>query len=343
MSTEVEQAGIEIVARREPTLTQLVEEPLQKPGLVDALDQSRSTVDRAIGELEGAGFVTRTRDGYGATTTGRLALERFRQFVAEQEAVVDASDVLAALPPEPELPLSLCEHGRVEQLDSPYHLFDRLAAELRDADRYRAILPEVVDSRHLRLCHRLIVEGALDGELLVAHERLRALGHEYPTLCAELVDEGALRVLADPPSFALSLITSRHESVPETTVRVVSYGDPVGVLETPDTETIEWAREYYEQCQIDSRTGDGVTQPVEPASGTSVLDDGRLPLSVRSEGFVKLDDEYTERHEPMEPTTAWRAGLGLPEVQAGYALPRRPREEAADAEWFAAQIGRAHV
>jgi tetratricopeptide (TPR) repeat protein/energy-coupling factor transporter ATP-binding protein EcfA2 len=235
--------------------------------------------------------------------------------------------------------MSLCEHGEAERLDSAYQLFERLADDLREANSYRAVLPEVVDSRQLRLCHSLAVDGALDVELLIDRDRLQSLGCEYPSLCAELADMDALRVLSEPPPFALSLIDGEDRSDGGSSLRIVSYGSgAVGCLSTTDRRSIDWGERYYERCRSASGSGRDTLQATEHPTGTVPFGDDSLPLSVRSEGFVRVDDEYADRHEPMQPATAWRAGLGLPEVQAGYALPRRTSEEHTNVEWLADEI-----
>jgi tetratricopeptide (TPR) repeat protein/DNA-binding transcriptional ArsR family regulator/energy-coupling factor transporter ATP-binding protein EcfA2 len=330
--------SIELVSRREAILAVLTDKRLSKPELVERVGKSRSTIDRAIRALEGAEFVTRTREGYETTAVGRVALDRYRQFLAEEQTLLDAMEVLAGLPAEPVLPMSLCQQGTAERFEPAYGLFEQLAGDLREADRYRAILPEVVDSRQVRLCHRLALEGELDVELLVDRNRLRRLGYEYPTLTAELADIGALRALAESPPFALSLVGGHRdptEHAEGSTLRVSSYdedGESVGVFETSAEDPVEWGEDLFASHRKASQPGGEAIQPaVEP----SLFGNDGLPLSLRSEGLVRIDADHTNGIDPMEPTTAWRAGLGLTEVQAGYALPRRSGAEDRESEWLA--------
>jgi hypothetical protein len=84
--------SIELVSRRETILDELTAE------LVERVGNSRSTIDRSIRALEQMDWVGRTREGWEATAVGRLALERYRQFLAEEQTVLDAVDVLSGLP-----------------------------------------------------------------------------------------------------------------------------------------------------------------------------------------------------------------------------------------------------
>jgi len=65
-----------LVGRREPTLRLLSDGPTTNRDVIDALEVSRSTVTRALRELEEAGFVGRRDGGYATTLAGRFALER---------------------------------------------------------------------------------------------------------------------------------------------------------------------------------------------------------------------------------------------------------------------------
>jgi len=330
-SPELEE--LEVLSRREAFLETLQAEPLQKPALAEAVGQSRSTVDRAIRALEEAGFVTRKREGYVPTQTGRLALKRYRRFLAEQEAISAASDVLTALPAEPELRIELIETADVERFDSSYQLFERLADRLADARRYRAVLPDVVDTRQLRLCHARAVEGTLDVELLVAADRLAELRREFPMLCSELIDAATVRTLETPPPFALLFVTGGDESPDSagtgssrpTELLLAPYdGDDVrGVFSTSVEGSLAWANAYYDELSSESQRAAATLADGGAVTDVPTLTGAELPRSLRSEGFVRLDADYFTQREPMAPTTAWRAGLDLPEVQAGYAIDRR--------------------
>jgi len=68
---------------------------LRKHELVDELDHSRSTVNRAIDELEAAGLVAGETDGYRTTLTGRLLAQSYRRFLTVAADVDAASETLA--------------------------------------------------------------------------------------------------------------------------------------------------------------------------------------------------------------------------------------------------------
>jgi predicted transcriptional regulator len=55
--------------------------PLDKPALVSTLDAARSTVDRAVDELETVDLIKQTEDGYILTAMGRLATSDFFELI----------------------------------------------------------------------------------------------------------------------------------------------------------------------------------------------------------------------------------------------------------------------
>ncbi|MFB6308418.1 MAG: helix-turn-helix transcriptional regulator, partial [Haloarculaceae archaeon] len=88
------------VSGRREFLAELIDEPLSKPALVDRLDVSRSTVDRAITELEELGLVSQTDSEYRATQPGKCVYRAYRDYLDQIRDVSRAEDVLDDLPPE---------------------------------------------------------------------------------------------------------------------------------------------------------------------------------------------------------------------------------------------------
>lgn len=115
--TETGTRAIELVRRREEALARLREEPKQKPQLVEELDVSRSTVDRAISELTRVGLVCRVPGGYRTTTLGASLLEAYRGFrrtATTATGVEPLRETPATLTPPP---AALAAMEQVESLD----------------------------------------------------------------------------------------------------------------------------------------------------------------------------------------------------------------------------------
>jgi predicted transcriptional regulator len=79
----------QLLSQRADALSRLLDADRTKNELTEELDVSRSTVDRAVRELESNGLVRREGGTVTATLSGRLAYDSYRRFCAETEHVVE--------------------------------------------------------------------------------------------------------------------------------------------------------------------------------------------------------------------------------------------------------------
>lgn len=175
-------AQIELVSQRGEFLEVLIDDQLRKRDLVDELDTSRATVNRAISDLEAAGLVERGSEGHTATLAGRLALERYRAYVRESTAVLTASDVLAPLSPDCALDVDAIAGGdaHVAAEPVPYRPRELVHDSIARADAYRAVLPALAAPRHLRLCYEHVITEENPAALVVSPDLFETLRAEFP-------------------------------------------------------------------------------------------------------------------------------------------------------------------
>ncbi len=340
------QDRLETLARRREYLETLAEGPRCKRDLVEELGDSRSTVDRAIGELLEAGFVEQPARGYVPTQSGRAALARYRSFLADAGSIVDAQPVVDAVPPEYDLPVELVADARVVPVDGEYELFSWVTRLVRAVEDCRIVWPQLGDSRHVRLWHDVTVRGDTAIELLASEAVLDRLGTEFPDLGADLAaaDSFSARTIESPP-FGLVLadepvaLADSEESgtddsddpssppgataadAGQGTVLVPVFDDEApGVLTSTDDAAVAWGQTQYGQLRAEGSPGDDRLAGGDE-TGLSAVSTG-LPAQLREDGFVRVDEAYFDRREPLSPAAAWCAGLRLPEVAAGYAVER---------------------
>ena len=337
-----------VLARRIGFVERLREEPLHKADLVEEFDTSRSTVNRAIGELEDAGFVERIARGYVTTQAGRLAAERYRAFLDGERAVLEARPVLATLPHDADLPTGMLREATVGSPGDAYAFFELVAEQLGTATEYRAVLPRVVDSRHLRACHAQVVRGKLTATLACPADEFERLGEEFPHLTGELLDSPSFTAKASSvPEFGLMCFreeadanppdANRSDANPPDSVVLLGYEGPdiAGFVHSEAPDATRWAARMLDSAIDEARDATAVIDRPDAAAAFTSLGGDRVPASLRSEGFVRIDERYFRRREPMAPLAGWRAGLGLPEVAAGYAVPRTPEGDENDSGPFA--------
>lgn len=89
-----------LVAKRHDVLAALEARARERHDLETHLDVSRSTVNRAVRDLEAAGLIAHRAAGYRVTLPGRLLLDAYRETVAVADDVDAARDLLAYLPPD---------------------------------------------------------------------------------------------------------------------------------------------------------------------------------------------------------------------------------------------------
>lgn len=319
---------VELVARRAGVIDVLLDEPLWKRDILDRLDTSRSTANRAIKELEDAGLVKRTSDGYVATVAGQIALERHRAYRRTAADIDDATDVLASLPPDARLDARIVSGSdtAVAADPAPYRPAERLHETIAESDHYRAALPALDDPRHVRLLYEHVVSEGNDATIVVSRDLLRTLQQEFPRRTAAIAETDRCRILVgDTPQYSLV----RTEEGGEATVSVVAFSDDgtvTGLLENETTDAIAWADEHLAEYEAGA---DDVTDRLRQDDGdredasdrTAVLDE---------QGFVRLSREFFADQATADPVTAWRAGLDLAEVQTGYAVDRKMEVDGAE-------------
>jgi len=314
---------IELVARRIEVIEALADEPRRKRDVVDDLSCSRSTLDRAVRRLSDAGLLERVPEGYVATLSGRLCAERYRAFVAEERAVLGARSALSTLPPDANLPVEALSGADVLTADGrPHELFETVVEHLRTADRYRAVLPELTDTRHLRLCHGRVVRDALDVVLLLGPDLVERLGREFPELADGLASAASVEIAqVDPLSYGLCLADSDGDG--SVLILIADEGTLQAVVRTDDPAALRWAR-----AEIDRLEGAG--RPVADRLRTdesTELDAAPLgeAAALEDAGFRRIDREYLASRVPGEPARGWRTGFDVVDVYYGHAFERRAR------------------
>lgn len=313
---------IEVVTRRADFLETLATTPLEKPAIVDTLEHSRSTVDRAIRTLEDAGLVERATDGYVTTVAGRLAAQRYRAFLDDERDILAAHDAMAPLPASSDVPVAMLSGASATTGEGEFWLFDHVGELLRSAERYRAVVPRLGDSRHLRLCRARAERGALEATLLTGPNALAQCREEFPRLAVAMADADGLAIHSgETPPYGLSLFERADGSV---TVGLATYDESgvAGFVRNDSAAAVEWARERFETLLSGAHDATADLRDVEVGDDVPALAAGERRLSprLRSQGFVRVDADYLDDREPLDTETEWRAGRGSSDVAAGDAV-----------------------
>jgi tetratricopeptide (TPR) repeat protein/predicted transcriptional regulator len=324
-----------LVAEREEILETLTDGPLAPRDVVDRVDASRSTFNRAIRELDDAGLVDRTSGDCTLTLTGQLMLDRYRRFRQETDAIAAADRALAPLSRDAPIDPAALVDADIHLSDgsTPYRPEERLHEVVRTASRYRAVLPALDDPRHVRLLYEHVITDGLPAALVVPRTLVDSLSDRFPRRLAAMAETGDFILRAgDVPPFGV--VVAETDDGDGATVALAVFGNPgIHAVAVADTDRAsEWAERLLEDCYSGSRS---VTDEFRQHADGGVVLNGRaaggldLPVALEREGFVRLSRDFFADRRVADPTTAWRAGLDLAEVHTGYAV-ERVVESAAD-------------
>lgn len=237
-----------ILHKRHDILAALVSEPRTKPELVDALDASRSTVDRAIRTLEDAGCIERQNSIYHPTQVGYVAFNEYNRYAKTTDGIARASDVLNAARPEARIDPVFLNGVTVQTADphAPESALKDSIEILKTADRLLGLAP-VVLSLYTETLTTLVREYNLDAELILYEDTLNSLLKYYQDQISKnnLLDHVDFYVTEQVLPYALWIMD--HEEHPQAGITIHENGGVRGVLTNDSPEALQWAHDKYEQ------------------------------------------------------------------------------------------------
>lgn len=249
-------ALLSLIGRRRAFLGRLSHDPMHKRDLVEAVDRSRSTIDRGLAELEEAGLVVSDSERrFSLTPTGEVGLETYRDAIDTLDSVSDAEPMLAHLPDSVEVPAALFRSATVTIPEGPDPLDDAapLLERLRSATSVRLFgradhAPDVVPL----LYRRSVVDEALDVQAVVNPPMETRLETEYGPLLEEALGAPmlSLRVSESLP-FGMYLL----EDGDERSVFVATHDETLllrGYVLSEDAVAVEWAADVFEEWWADA-------------------------------------------------------------------------------------------
>lgn len=238
---------VETLSRRRRILAALEDRPRRKRDLVDALDRSRSTIDRAIRELETLGFVERGGGTCRLTAAGRLALAEHRRSVDVFAAITDACDLLADVPPDAPMSPAMLEGATIHE-PAPYAPNEAVKAimdRLDDAERFRAAIVADRIPRFRQRLAELSVDGSLDHEAVLTADLAAHLFATHTEQMRTAMIDGDVDLYRTPSlPYDLGVLETDSRSV-----AIVIVSDPdesiTGVITNDSPAAVEWAETTY--------------------------------------------------------------------------------------------------
>lgn len=254
---------IELVGRRYEFLTVLDTTTYDKRSLEEQLDVSRSTVDRALRELETAALVQRVPNGYRTTLYGCMLVAIYELLLDYVDYVRRAKVLLTELPHDLEFSIGLVIDAEIVLAEEPalHAPSARIAELVKSASEVRGLAYAHTSPEAMELFEQQVVEEGTSTEI-VFRERMY---NNFEATAPEIVDslttapQYTAYVTPDVP-FGLFLLTidgSDH-------VCLIAYDDDqnlAGIIVNDTAEAVEWGTqifEYYRAVAVP------VTQKDEP-------------------------------------------------------------------------------
>ncbi|MEF8840680.1 MAG: helix-turn-helix domain-containing protein [Haloarculaceae archaeon] len=218
---------------------------------------SRSTLGRALGELEAHGWIERNGQTYETTTAGGLVLDQFASLLETLGGIQTLGDGLRYLPVE-EMALDV-RHFNDARLVTPTE-FDPTEAfqygieRMHESDTVRSVA-RTVPPPYVRAIHEDVTAGELAAEMI--------LDSAYLDVIKDSDMAGPWRRIA-----ANAEIRRYEQYIPYRLIILDDVvhlwlcsdeGEQSGLLESEDPTVREWAESVYEEYRIETEPLDSAT------------------------------------------------------------------------------------
>ncbi|MDZ7689464.1 MAG: hypothetical protein U5J64_12290 [Halobacteriales archaeon] len=236
--------GLEAVVKRSEYLEEIIDGKRRRDELGEALDKSGSTVYKQLRDLEEAGVVKRTSDGYTLTELGRAVCLKVDDVARTFES--------AELFEKVDVPPEILAEGEFYPGDekAPDEPVLRMEADAEDADEVRGLTPVVFD-RYVENTHRLVTEEGVEAEFVVERtvvEHVKENRHGYFESAVE--SDAEFYVTDEELPYGLILVD-------EVLSGVVVYGEKgstLGYVRFDSPEAHDWFEEVYKKHRHEAET-----------------------------------------------------------------------------------------
>lgn len=241
-SNVIESEVIGTVSQRIEVLECVLEQPMDKRTLEEHLSVSRSTLDRAVRELELLELIEYVDGAYRATTCGCLASRKYREFEQVIQVLAEFRPFLQHVSPS-EFDLDLCCLGEANLLvpkpNNPYEMINRHVQLLKNTDYGRGLLPVTGLHAH-EAAHEAVVDGGARHELIVepgVADTLRS-NPRYAELTEEMIATGRVDLYVYDGEIPYFVGVFDEKTVQ---LGADEDGEPRALLEVATDEVREWA------------------------------------------------------------------------------------------------------
>lgn len=233
-----------LLSKRVDILRHLHEGTVEKRKLEEALDLSRSTLNRGLNQLKENQLIVERPDGYDVTVPGRVVVQLYEH---RWKPLAEAVPCLALLPPDVSFDPELLKDATVTTADysNPDRPVDRLSDLLSDCERIEWVSP-VGTSQYLDLFHTGVIERKLSADFVLHEDGYDRLWAKYEEKMQSVTKSELCRLwrIEHKPPVSVAILDSSlvwigvHDA----------EGSLKGAIVADSDEAVEWGQDVYRRC-----------------------------------------------------------------------------------------------
>ena len=230
--------------RRHAVLEATESNVVDKRDLTDRVNASRSTVDRAVRELEQLGLLERTNGGYRQTVVGTLAFNEYERATERLTAIATSADVISHLPPDVDIDVSglVGAEVLVPTQESPFRAMSYMNDLIRQADHFRICATAVIPPQ-VELFHREVVENGMSLEAITAQESLDVLASQHREHTVEALETGRYDLSITDERIPYGVVVAKTPDGPKMCISFCGGEGIAGTIANDDPNAVAWANE----------------------------------------------------------------------------------------------------
>ncbi|MCD2200939.1 hypothetical protein LPA44_13700 [Halobacterium sp. KA-4] len=244
-----------ILHKRHNVLAALKTEPQTKPDLVETIDSSRSTIDRAISSLEDTSCIERQGETYHLTQLGRVSFAEHNRYVKIMDGIARASGILNSISREICIDPDFFSGVSVQTADphAPESALKNSIKALKTSDRLVCLIP-VVLSVYIEVLTNHICKHEIEAELLFHNNALESLLEYYHDRFDKIDTNEHVELYVTEQDLPYALWITEHDGRSRVDITVYEDGGVRGVLMNDSSPALQWAlKEFAKYLEASER------------------------------------------------------------------------------------------
>ena len=237
-----------VLENRSVILRYLAESPATKPEIVEALETSRSTVDRAIRDLSEIDCVSEKSGTYKSTTAGRLVLSEYDRYQSTTQSIHESTTFLNYLPDDANIDPALLDDASIT-LSEPHAPEQALvpSTELfQEATMMKGLAPVVLNA-YPNLVGDQLATRDLSVEIVATDKVISTLPELANSQAEDLLAEESLTLYETEADLPYALWLMRTPTCVHAGITAYDSSGVAGVLINDSDAAVQWTRSQYQQ------------------------------------------------------------------------------------------------